>query len=142
MDIAINYFAVVVCAVAAMALGYAWYGPLFGREWSRLMGWSPEHMETMKHKGGMGVNYAIQAVGALVMAYVFAHSLFFANYYMGTAGAAAGLQGAFWNWLGFIVPVTLGIVLWDGKPWKLWAINAGYYLVVLGVMGVILSLWQ
>ena len=54
----------------------------------------------------------------------------------------AGLQGGFWNWLGFVMPVTLGIVLWEGKSWKLFGINAGYYLVSLPIMGVILAMWS
>ena len=48
----------------------------------------------------------------------------------------------FWNWLGFVAPVTLGSVLWEGKSPKLWVLNNGYYLVSLIVMGVILALWQ
>lgn len=48
----------------------------------------------------------------------------------------------FWNWLGFVAPVTLGGVLWEGKPWKLWGLNNGYQLLSLLVMGVILALWR
>lgn len=41
----------------------------------------------------------------------------------------------------FIAPVTLGVVLWEGKPWKLWVLNNGYQLLSLLVMGVILAIW-
>ena len=75
------------------------------------------------------------------MAFVLSHALVFASTYLNTSGISAGLQTGFWNWLGFVVPVTVGSVLWDGKPWKLWFINAGYYLVMLLIMGVILALW-
>jgi len=44
-------------------------------------------------------------------------------------------------WLGLVVPVSLGIVLWEGKSWKLWFINASSYLVTLLAMGIILGLW-
>lgn len=138
----VNYLAIVVSAIAAMIIGFLWYGPVFGKVWSQLMGWgemTPEKMAEMQKKARPA--YAITFVGALVMAYVLAHSLVFANEFLGTSGVSAGLMGAFWNWLGFIVPVTIGTVLWDGKPWKLWFINAGYYLVLLAVMGVILSMW-
>jgi hypothetical protein len=75
------------------------------------------------------------------MAYVLSHSIVFANFYLGTSGIYGGLMAGFWNWLGFVAPVTLGSVLWEGKSWKLWCFNNSYYLVMLLVMGVILSLW-
>ena len=138
--IPINYFAVVVNAVIAMAIGFAWYGPLFGKQWVELMGWSPAEMER-KHNESLGPKYAIQALGALMMSFVLAHTIVFAMTTLGTSGIAAGVEGALWNWAGFIVPATLGTVLWDGKPWKLWFLNVGYFLVVLIVMGIVLSVW-
>ncbi len=141
----INYLAVLVSAVAAMGIGFLWYGKLFSKQWQELMGWTPERMAQMQAEGGkknMNVQYGIQAVGALLMAFVLAHSIIFAGAYLNAAGVSAGLMGAIWSWLGFVAPVTVGIVLWDGKPWKLWFINAGYYLVVLLAMGVILGWWS
>lgn len=137
----VNYLAVVVSAVAAMVLGFLWYGPVFGKMWAKEMGWTPEAMEAAKKKS-MTKQYALQALGALVMAFVLSHALVFASTYLHESGISAGLQTGFWNWLGFVVPVTLTAVLWDGKSWKLWGLNAGYYLVTLCVMGVILALWQ
>lgn len=137
----VNYLAVLVSAVAAMVLGYIWYGPVFGKMWAHEMGWSAEHMEAMKRKG-MTLQYAVQAIGALAMAFVLSHALIFASAYLHESGISAGLQSGFWSWLGFVAPVTVGVVLWDNKSWKLWGLNAGYYLVTLCVMGVILALWQ
>lgn len=137
----INYLAVVIAAVASMVLGFLWYGPLFGKQWAKLMGWSEKDMATMKAKGGMGKLYFIQALGSLIMSYVLAHALIFAGKYTNTSGISAGLMVGFFNWLGFIAPVTLGSVLWEGKSWKLWFLNNAYYLVTLSVMGVILSYW-
>jgi hypothetical protein len=139
-DVIINYVAVAVAAIATMIIGFAWYGPLFGKVWSRLMGWgemTPEKMKEMQKKAMPA--YAVNFVGALVMGYVLAHSLVFASAYLNQSGISAGLMSGFWNWLGFVAPVTLGAALWDGKPLKLWFINAGYYLVVLLTMGAILA---
>ncbi len=145
----INYLAVLVSAVASMIIGALWYGPLFGKQWIALMSWTNEQMETMKAKGGameanggMKKAYSIMFIGSLVMAWVLAHALIFASTYLGTSGASSGLMGAFFNWLGFVGPVTLTPVLWEGKSWKLWLLNNGYYLVTLSVMGIILSLWM
>jgi len=138
--IPINYWAVLVSAVAAMGLGYLWYGPLFGKPWVVLMGWSKAEMEA-KMKAGVGPQYLLQAVGALLMAYVLAHFVIFAGAYLHQSGVTAGLEVGILSWLGFVAPVTLGSVLWDGKPWKLWMINAGYFLVDLVIMGLILGWW-
>ena len=139
----VNYLAVVVSAVLMMVLGGLWYGPLFGKQWIALVGFDAQKVADMQAKGmgAMWKSYAFMALGALVMSFVLAHSIIFANAYLGTSGIAGGLQGGFWNWLGFMVPVSLGIVLWEGKSWKLWALNAGYYLVGLLIIGTLLSIW-
>ena len=140
MDIAINYFAVIAAAVASIVLGSLWYGPVFGKMWMKEMGFPEGHV--MKPSGNMARSYGLMALGPLVMAYVLAHSIAFARLAGEMSDLNAGLQGGFWNWLGFVMPVTLGIVLWEGKSWKLFGINAGYYLVSLPIMGVILAMWS
>ncbi len=139
VNVDINYWAVLLAAVANMALGFLWYGPLFGKQWMSLMGMPKDKMSSMK--SGMSKAYALAFVGSLVMAYTLAHSLIFASSYLLVSGLGAGLMAGFWSWLGFIAPVTLGTVLWEGKPWKLWFLLNGYYLVTLLVMGSILALW-
>ena len=137
----INYWAVLIAAVASMALGFLWYGPLFGKIWMTLSGMTDETIALAKSKG-MGKGYALSFLGSLVMSYVLAHAIVFASAYLQVSEVSAGLTAGFWNWIGFIAPVTLGTVLWDGKPWKLWFLNNAYQLTSLLVMGVILSLWK
>ncbi len=141
IEIPINYLAVAGAAAASIVLGFLWYGPLFGKPWMAMMGFTKESMETSKQKG-MGKTYALMVVGSLVMSFVLAHAIVFASEYLETYGVAAGVMGGFWNWLGFVAPVTLGSVLWEGKSWKLWILNNAYYLVSFLIMGVILSVWQ
>lgn len=136
----INYGAVLVAGIVAMVLGWLWYGPLFGKAWITMMGWTSESMEAAK-KNGMALQYSLMFVGSLVMAFVLDHSLIFAVGYLHMGGIAGALMGAFWNWLGFIAPVLLGSVLWEGKSWKLWWLNAGYYLVSLALMSIVLIMW-
>ncbi|MBI4138832.1 DUF1761 domain-containing protein [Candidatus Uhrbacteria bacterium] len=137
----INYLAVLVAASASMVLGFVWYGPLFGKPWMAIMGYTKETAEKMKQKG-MEKTYALMTLGSLVMAYVLAHSTEFAMTYTKTYGVAGGLMSGFWNWLGFIAPILIGSQLWEGKPWKLFLITGGYYLVSLMGMGVILAVWR
>lgn len=133
----INYLAVLAAAVASIVLGFLWYGPLFGKTWTQLMGFDKKKMEQMKKKGMPKQTWALMIVGTLVTSYVLAH---FVDY-LDAINIAGALQAAFWLWLGFIAPVQLGMVLWENKPWKLYVINVAYYLVNLGVMASILALW-
>lgn len=136
----INYFAVLLAALSSLPLGFLWYGPLFGKQWIKLSGMTEEKMKKAKESGQDKKGYAISFLGALVMAYVLAHALVFAASYTNTTGVSAGVMVGVWNWLGFVMPVTLSTVLWDGKPWKLWIINNGYNLLQLVIMGLILAL--
>lgn len=141
MEIPINYIAVIVAAIAQMALGFVWYGPLFGKEWSKLMGWSEAEMAVgrakMEKEGWK--TYSIQALGALIMSYILAHYFIFASTYTNTHGLLGGFVVGFWSWLGFVAPVMLSSVLWEGKSWKLFFLQSGYYLVALIVMGMIIG---
>lgn len=146
MDIPINYLAVIVAAFANMALGMAWYGSLFGKAWMKATGRTEESMKQMnaglkKRYLTMNRIYALQTVGALLMAYVLAHVLVLANVYSGS-GLEAGLKSGFGMWLGFVAPVSIGVVLWDGMPWKVWFIQGGYFLAALLMSGAILGYWQ
>ena len=132
----INYVAVLAAAIASIVLGFLWYGPLFGKQWIALMNFDKKKMSEMKNKG-MGKIYTIMIVGTLATSFVLAH---FVDY-LDATNIAGALQAAFWIWLGFVATVILGSVLWEGKPWKLYFLNAAYWLVNLAVMAAILALW-
>ncbi len=144
MDFDINYWAVLVCGIAAMVTGFLWYGPLFSKAWAREMGWSgmsPEQESQMKEKAKTA--YPQQFVGALLMAYVFAHVIIaFARAGNVEVDLNLGLMGAFFSWLGFIVPVKWGDTLWAGKSKKLFWIDSLYLLLNLAVFAVILTSWK
>jgi hypothetical protein len=145
--IPINYLAVLVAAIVAFVLGSLWYGPLFGKAWMKTLGMNMDEMKAKAQsdpsmKSKMMRGYVIMAIGALLTAYVLAHALIFANAYMQTTGAGAGLFIAFMNWLGFVAPVLVAPVMWEGRPWKWWFITSGYYLVSLGLMSLVLTYWK
>jgi hypothetical protein len=133
----VNYGAVLLAAIASMVVGALWYGPLLGKPWMKEMGLTKDKIEKEKKKG-MSQAYGLMFLGSLVMAYVLSHTTAFASAYMGIEGVPVGLSTGFWNWLGFVAPVTLGSVLWEGKSWKLWLINNGYYLITMPLMGAII----
>lgn len=136
-DVEINYLAVLVVALlGGLALGFLWYGPLFGKSWMKLIGFDQKSMDEMKKKG-MGKTYALSLFASFLMAYVLA---FFVNYAQATT-FVAGLQVGFWAWLGFVATTMLNSVLFGKKSWKLYQIDAGYQLVSLLIMGSVLAVW-
>lgn len=142
-QVPVNYLAVLVSGVAAMVLGWLWYGPLFGKLYSRLMGF--DNMDPAKRAEmakGMGKSYALTFVGSLVTAFVLEHIVTFAGAYYGLSGVANGLMTGFLCWLGFMAPVTMGNVLWGRQSWKLWTLGNGHNLVQLLMFGAILGTWK
>lgn len=138
MDVNVNLLAVGGAAVASMILGFAWYSPvLFGKPWMKLMGYTEKSLKEAQAK--MGPMYALSFLGALVMAYVLSHvstlSAAFFQYPLQTAAISSG----FWMWLGFVAPVQMTDVIFGDKKWKLYAINTGYQLVSLLLMGAIIG---
>lgn len=124
-----------------MAVGFLWYGVLFKKQWMDLMSITTESMAGMKMSANKA--YLLQFVASLVTACVLAR---FVNLGLLNDGATSaltvGINVGFLAWLGFAAPITLGAVLWENKPWKLWFINASSYLVTLVLMGIIFGLWR
>ena len=128
----INWWAVLVAALLNMVLGSIWYRPeAFGKPWEKLTG---------RKMGGDNANvgYGISAVGALLQAFIFVHFV----RYAGDTTFWKGLVTGFWLWLGFVAVVMATNVAFEGRPWKLWKINAGYFLVVLLINGGLLAAWR
>jgi hypothetical protein len=129
----INYLAVIAAALANYIIGALWYGAIFRKTWTKLQGLS--EMKVTAASVILGI------VGALLMSYILDHALIFANTYMGTSGIGNALIVSALNWLGFIAPVTIGVVTYEKKPFGLWILNNAYWLISLLLMGIILSVW-
>jgi hypothetical protein len=134
--VTVNYVAVLVAAIASMVIGMLWYGPVFGKQWMKLVEFTPQSKKRMG-LGSASKSMTLGFIAALVTAYVLAHFVA----YVGAATAGAGVQLALWLWLGIAAPLQLGAYLWEGKSFKLFVLNAAHTLVSLGVMAAILAVW-
>lgn len=133
----INYWAVLVSALAAFGIGAVWYSLLFGKQWMQLMNINLAAMNKPEMKKKATRGYVIMFIALLVMAYVLAHFVDYAD----ANSIGEGILAGFWIWLGFLATTMLGSFLWEDKPLALYLINVGHYLVVLLVMGAILAAW-
>lgn len=135
----VNYLAIIVSMVATMAIGFAWYNDkVFGVTWRALVGLhadTPEQKKEMSKKAMRGV--ASSVVGSLVMAFVLSNVIIW-------SGASEFIQYfllGFVLWLGFIAPVVLMNVLYQQKHIKLFLIDAGYQLISIIVISIIIGSW-
>jgi len=132
--IEISLLAVLVAAVVNMAVGAIWYSPpLFGKQWLAAMGWSQDELE--RRRPGLSKAYGWTFVASLAMAYFLAHCV----EYVGAETPLDGAHVGFWLWLGFVVTTTVGTYLFEGRSWRLYAINTGYHLAGLAVMGALMA---
>jgi hypothetical protein len=129
----INYLAVAVSAVIFFGIGAAWYN-IFGKIWSKAIGMTEEKSKAMNP----AVTFGLTFLGYLIGVYVLAHFVFYTKSETFLLGAATG----FWAWLGFVIPVLLSNKNFQGHPWSLFLIDAGYYLVAFPVCGGILAVWK
>jgi hypothetical protein len=142
-NIHLNWLAILLAVLASMVIGFAWFGPLFGKVWAREMKFPPDFKPDAKV---MIKATVLQLVGAFLTVYVLAHieEIWrpFSTWGLGTTDGVSwmyGVMAAFFTWIGFQVPLLLGGVAWENKSWKLFAINASGNLVTLLAQGLILA---
>ncbi len=132
----IFYIKIIVVAVASFLFGWLWYGPLFGKQWMKLSGFKQKSISSMKIKPAKTMT--IGFLSTVLTAYIL--SLFINS--LRATTIVGGLWVGLWLWLGFIATTTLGTVLWENKPIKIYFLNNAYYLLNMEIMAVILSVWH
>ena len=137
-SVSVSYLIVLGVSVVSFIFGWLWYTVLFGKIWSKEMGYGGKEMKKDKEKG-MAKSMILNFIGTFVMVYVIA--MFVGLLSVNNFGDAAML--GFWIWLGFFAATTLlGDVLWEMRSWKLFFINGVYWLVNLIISAGILSVWK
>lgn len=136
MAVEINYVAVLVATVAAYFVGWMWHGPILGKKWMSLEGFTPESMKAMKMTPGtaMSLGFVMTFLTAWVLGWLFAA--------LPMAGVMGALQMTFWVWLGFTMPTLAGKWLWEGRSFNLFAFNAAYSFVSMLAMSLVIVFWN
>jgi hypothetical protein len=131
----VNYIAVAVAWIIAVAVGGFWYSPAgFSKQWSKLSG--VDMMKTPKSE----TNRAIMFVIASCLLQTLALALVLNS--LEVKGAGQGLVVSLVLWFGFTALTTVGNTLYQRQTWKFWWLNASYFLVVMAVNGMLLSVWK
>lgn len=128
-----NIWAVLVAALSTFLIGGLWYSPsVFGKAWMRENGFTEEGMKNANMIKIFGLAFFLALIAAFNLAM-----------YMGPENRPA--MGAFWGFLagfGWVATFIGTHYLFERKSFTLFLINAGYSIVSLTIMGIILAAWK
>jgi Protein of unknown function (DUF1761) len=130
----LNLLAVLVSAVILWVLGAAWYSPaLFAKPWMAALGITPDPAKKKGLLAGMIASF----IGDFILAFVMDHIILWAH-----AGSVHGAFIGFIVWLGFFAAPNFPQGIYENRPFRLFAINNGYWLVGLIIVGLLLAVWR
>lgn len=126
----INWLSVFLAALSSFFIGGLWYGPLLGKLWMKVHGFTEEELKKRRALVTFGFSFVAAFIAALILDMFIGAE---ANMVFGTA--AGFFTGTGW------VATFLGILyLFEMKPLKLYLINAGFCVVSLTIMGLLLGI--
>jgi hypothetical protein len=129
----LNIWAVLVSGLSTFLIGGLWYSPaVFGKAWMRENGFSEEGMRNANMVKIFGLSFLLAIIAAINLAM-----------FMGSENRA--MMGALWGFLagfGWVATFVGTHYLFERKSFILFLINAGYSIVALTVMGIILAAWK
>jgi Protein of unknown function (DUF1761) len=133
-QISVNWWAILAAVTANFVIGGVWYSPvLFAKPWLEMAG-----VGKRKFDAGLPIALLVDLVSSFLIAFVLVHAI----RYAGAHDFGSGLFVAFWIWLAFVATVLIASVTYEHKPFKYFAINAGFRFVAIMVMAAILTLWK
>ena len=87
---------------------------------------------------GMLAGMISSFIGSLILSFVLAHIIFWSGVTTFWNGALMGLV----VWCGFVASPGFAQGIYEGRPFKLFAINTGYWLVAILATGGLLAIWH
>lgn len=129
----LNWLAVVTAALSAFILGSLWYSPLmFVKIWMRETGITEESAKKANMVKLFGLAFILSFVAA-----------FFLALFIGPdAGAGFGALAGFMAGFGWAF-TSMGVsYLFEMRSFTHFIINAGYSVLNLTIMGLIIGVWQ
>ena len=128
-----NWLAIITAAAAAFALGGAWYAKvLFGSAWMQDVGLTEEDAKNANMPRTFGGAFVLQLIAAMMLAAIIGPESTWLS------GAYTGLLLG----LGFLATAYGVTYLFEQRSLRLFMINAGYNVVLLGIMGAIIGGWH
>lgn len=129
-----NPWALLLASLIQWFLGALWFSPLlFVKSWKALVGLK----ENERPKSGR-YGMVISLIASFVITLALAHLILLSKASNVGCGALIGALA----WLGFYAAPYYSLSLFQDTPFKLIAINAGYWLVGMVISGGLLAVWR
>jgi hypothetical protein len=128
----INWLAVVVSIVLSFALGALWHSVLFKKSWSEDSG----SIYNSQNHGNPAVIFGLSGILHVVL--VIGLAMFIGQHDNFSSGALKGLFISI-VWISTSIGVTYIFV---GRTFRLFLIDAGFYVVFLSLAGMLLGAWH
>lgn len=128
----VNLLAVVVATIAALIVGFIWYGPLFGQAWMTETG-----INKSDAKKDMGKTMTKGIINTLVLTYVLGLLMVL----IAPSNMQDALAFGLIIWLGLIATTEASSVIWAKGSWKLFLINTSHELIVVLIAVSIFMTW-
>jgi hypothetical protein len=133
-ELKINYLAVLVAIVLQFALGFLWYGPIFGDPWMEMVGLDVATVEANPAGAGVWISNVIMAALAMfLLAWLFVK--------LNVKSLVRGI------WLGFVfgfvfnlMPIMVSGFFASDPYWLAW-VTGGNTTVGLMLGGAVLGAW-
>ena len=159
-----NFLAVLVAALSSFVVGFIWYNPkVFGTIWMKEAGLTQEQLK----KGNMlkifGLTFLYSLMLAFMMPALVIHQMgaismvggptlvetakpsylaFMADYGDAFRTFKHGALHGFISGIFLATPIIAMNGLFEHKTWKYMAIQAGYWIVIMTIMGTIICGWK
>ncbi|HLY41093.1 MAG TPA: DUF1761 domain-containing protein [Terracidiphilus sp.] len=133
-ELHLRLWPIVVSALILWFLGALWYSPvLFAKPWIAIVG----RKEGEKPKG-VAVGMVSSFIGDMLLALVLMHFV----YWSGTTSFAGGAFIGFITWIGFVLAPLFPQHIYEDRPFTYFAINGGYWLLGLLIVGGLIAVWR
>ena len=123
-----NLLAILVAAATGFLIGGLWYGPFFGKAWMAEHGFTEVQLRGSNMLKIYGLTFAFSVLSAVFLGHLLA---FFDTNARSTLMISVGIS------LGYIIPAIGTNYLFSRKSGRLFAIDAGYWIVFYTVMGLV-----
>ena len=129
-----SWLAIISSIAVKMLLGFFWYSPiLFGNMWMKEMNLVNPNFQKQVESGASSMTYILNVL--FVLLFVIAYEVLFDSLEVGAYGLGMALLWILIVWAGFLLPMFLNGVLWEGKSVKWLLIVSGFELCSLVLIG-------
>ncbi|HEY2861267.1 MAG TPA: DUF1761 domain-containing protein [Terracidiphilus sp.] len=129
-----NWWALLVATIVAFLFAAGWYSALMPQ-------WLKGVDRTTEWFKATGVPGWVSPLGAFALTFLMAIAISCVTQLTGPQTPMRGMRVGFLLWLGMIVPAFGTEYLYELRPF-MFVINAGFNLVAMVAMGIIIGVWK